>query len=266
MFTGDCFAATSSSESVDATIGSLKLSISGFIAPYASVVLTSDSIFLASTVADANGNFSFSDVVVNSGFSGYCFDAIDQRRLGESYTCFGSEPVTSNTSITGIFLPPTLGVQREEIQLGNNAMFWGYSMPFATIILHISDGSDLHVNTDKSGYYQTTVLLRNTGSYQISAEGIYNNQLSAKPDKSVSIRVLGVTQSLINKSKNAIQIGTKALSGYPLGILWLAIPLLLIIAFLTNLYLNTSKWVRNTLELDWYLDMLKKYTRRRSKK
>jgi hypothetical protein len=106
---------------VSASVGEFYLSVSGYIAPFASLVLTSDGVFYRSTVADKFGNFSLTDIEIKAGFSKFCILAKDFHNLGESYTCFSFPPATGDIIMKDIFLPPTLALERSEITSGSNA-------------------------------------------------------------------------------------------------------------------------------------------------
>ena len=76
IFSGFCQAASKGSASVNVSgrIGEFCLSVSGYISPYASVVMTSDGVFLGATVADKNGVFAFECRLIRKGFSHFCLD------------------------------------------------------------------------------------------------------------------------------------------------------------------------------------------------
>ena len=76
------------STQVEGTVGQFFLNLYGFISPFASVVLSSNGSYITGVTADAQGNFSFTQILINKGFSNFCLDAIDFKRVGESYTCF----------------------------------------------------------------------------------------------------------------------------------------------------------------------------------
>lgn len=119
---GASAASKSGSTQVFGSIGEFYLNISGFISPFASIVMTSDGVFIRAIVADENDNFSISEVLIKKGFSHFCLDAIDFKRIGKSYTCFSFPPAEADITMTDIFLPPTLGLSREEIANGQTRL------------------------------------------------------------------------------------------------------------------------------------------------
>src|ERR1035437_4704496 len=119
---------SSSAVQVQASVGQFYLSLWGYASPFASISLTFDGVFMRATVADEKGNFIISQVLIKAGFTNFCLDAIDFKRLGESYTCFSIPPATGSVTMKDIFLPPTLGLSRTTINVGGRATAFGYKI------------------------------------------------------------------------------------------------------------------------------------------
>lgn len=236
VFTQSAFSATSllpgKSTTVSATIGSYYLTISGYVAPYASVVLLSNDYALKSAVADANGYFTISNIIVTKGFSKFCVDAVDVKRLGDSYTCINIPPMSGDYQKTNVFLPPTLGVQRSEVKVGDNAVIWGYSMPGAKVVVHLSDGRSVTTTADPSGYYEVHVRMDKAGEYELFADATYHNAASLKPDRTTSLMALSTGEQLVKQGGSLLDKILKFLIGNPWGLLFVIIPLLLLIVWL----------------------------------
>lgn len=218
--------------SVNATIGEYYISLSGFIAPYASIVLTTDNLVMRSVTADANGYFYISDVLVKAGFNHFCFTAVDVKRLGESQACFTIPPVMANYTRTNIFLPPTIGLFRTQITAGSNAIIWGYSMPGATVTIHASNGKTYTAIADKTGFYQITANIASAGTYDLSATAVLKGQNSEKPTNKVTLIALTLAQSTSQTVGNWFLNLLKKLFGLPLGPLWFVLPILILIFIL----------------------------------
>lgn len=127
--------AKSGSAVVTASVGDKYLNVNGYQSPNASIVIqTSSGIFLESTTADGNGYFSITNILITDDFPGFCFTAIDFRRIGESESCVDiTEVVTESQTYSDIFLPPTIGLSRKLIAAGEDAQIFGYSMPQAQV-------------------------------------------------------------------------------------------------------------------------------------
>ncbi len=216
---------------VGAQVGQFTVNLSGFIAPYASVVMTIDDTIVRSTVADADGYFFLSQILVQEGTDHFCLTAVDVRRLGQSKACFVVPPIYGNYSKNNIFLPPTLGVYKREINAGTDGLAWGYSMPGATVTLHLSDGRTLTVVADQNGYYQFTPRFDEPGTFELFADASYHNQNSEKPVNKVEIIALSVAQQ-VGKTTENVGKTVGNLFSTPWGFLLLVIPIIILIIIL----------------------------------
>lgn len=217
---------------VSAAIGQFSVSISGYIAPYASVVLTSGGTVIYSATADATGNFSMTQILVKQGFSKFCLDAVDVKRLGQSEACFNIPPITGNYAKSNIFLPPTIGLFRTEISAGSNALIWGYSMPGAVVTVHSSDGKIYTATADKDGFYQVNAHIEKAGTYDLYADAQYQSKPSEKPTNKVTLLALTFAEQANRNVSNWLKNLLTFLFNIPLGPLWLAIPILILIFIL----------------------------------
>ena len=232
--------AVSDTVSVDAQVGKYTVSLSGFIAPYASVVMTIDNTVVRSTVADANGYFYLTGILVKGDFNHYCLTAVDVKRLGKSKACFTMPKVTGNYTKSNIFLPPTLGLYKKQINAGQTAEAWGYTMPGATVTLHTSDGRTFTITADNTGYFEFKPQFDNAGVYELFADASYHKQQSENPVDKVKLTALSVAgqvgQTVQNVGKNVTQL----ISG-PVGFLLLAIPIIILIIILLRKLMHGYK-------------------------
>lgn len=217
--------------SVSATIGEYYLSVSGYISPFASVALIIDGIYYRGTVADANGNFSISSVRIKSGLTGFCLQAKDFHNLGESYSCFHVPPAAGNIKKENIFLPPTLALQRAEIAAGSSVLAFGYTMPGATVKLHIGSRI-LTVTADKNGYFVVTIEGLKAGEYQLFADATYNGHDSVSPSRFLKLKALGWWEQLLALLKQIWTWFVGLLVGTGIGLLWIGLPLIILIFIL----------------------------------
>lgn len=217
---------------VSATVGQYYLGITGYIAPFASIVLLSNDQPLKTTTADANGYFSFSNVIITKGFSGFCLDAVDVKRLGESYKCFTFAPATKDVVMQNLFLPPTLGLQRSQINQGDQAVMWGYSMPGAHVVIHFNNGQIFTTTADNSGFYEVKTTINSAGQYELFADATYQNKNSLIPDKKVTLLALSTSEQIVKLGQNWLNKLWKFLIGSPWGIVLLILPILLFILLL----------------------------------
>lgn len=216
---------------VSATIGEYYLSVSGYISPFASVALIIDGIYYRGTVADANGNFSITGVRIKSGLTGFCLQAKDYHNLGESYSCFKIPPASGNVTKKDIFLPPTLAIERSEIAAGSRVLAFGYTMPGATVRLHIA-GRILTVTADKTGYFVVTIDGLSAGEYQLYADATYNGHDSVAPSRFLKLRALSLWEQFLAFLREIWKFIVGLLVGTGIGLLWVGMPIIILIFIL----------------------------------
>ncbi len=225
---------------VKVSINGFTFSLSGYLAPYASITLTSNGNVFASTTADAQGNFSFPSVKVAKGFSLFCLDGIDYKRLGESEACFTIPPVIGPFSKSAIFLPPTLGVFRSDVTIGDNALVFGYGMPNALISIKLDNRVICEKTADSGGYYECNFAIRKEGNHEVYADSRLNGKASEPQLKRVIIKGVSLTKVTPTPSLgNIIDI----LHGLPGILIALFIGLLLIILLIILLRRRNPSWL-----------------------
>ncbi|MDO8335475.1 MAG: hypothetical protein Q7T74_01680 [Candidatus Saccharibacteria bacterium] len=247
---------------VNATVGTTTLSISGYQSPYASIIIkTQSGTFITSTTADENGYFSVSNVLINGTNLIYCFQAADFKRVGISESCITIPgPITGDVTYTDVFLPPTIGLSKKQINAGQDAVIYGYSMPGATVYIVI-EGKVITVTADQDGYY--TYIYRNVpaGVFSISATASLEDKSSLTPTNDVVLEALSITQQITDTGEKVIEKVEKKVPFNILPFLLLALALLVAIGIL--LYkLKFRLWVifidfmrrRKKMHHDWFLD------------
>lgn len=234
---------------VGARVGEFYLNLSGYASPYASVVLTVDGNFIRSTVADQNGIFYFTAVGVSRGFDHFCLTQVDFRRIGDSEGCLTITPITQDTTINDIFLPPTIGILRKQIGTDEEGVIYGYSMPNATITIKIKDGKTITVTTDATGYYSYRVGGLAAGKYFFTADAQLGEKKSLPPTKSVELDVLSRAQQLTITTAGFLQKIIDLLAKTGIGyILLILILLVIIIALLLILRPGWTKLLADKLK------------------
>ncbi len=220
------------STTVSGTIGNYYLTLKGYIAPFASIVLYgADGAFLKATTADSKGYFTVTDLLVKKGFSKVCFDAVDFKRLGESYSCLTFKPIEGQTTIEDIFLPPTLGLSRSEIAAGSSAIAWGYSMPYAIVTVHV--GNVVYTTTaDSNGYYQIELKNVKAGVYSLYSTAELNAKPSLDPQKKVQLKALSWWEQFIAWLINLWKKIWVFLTSFTITPFWIAIPVFILIIIL----------------------------------
>lgn len=217
---------------VAGTVGEFYLNITGFASPFSSISLYIDNVFIRATVADENGNFSISQVLIKNGLSKFCLKTIDAKQLGSSESCISFPPSSGSLEKKDIFLPPTLALLKNQIPEGSSTIAYGYTMPGAKVTLHLSNGNKLTTKADSSGYFEFILKNLKAGKYTLYATAKYKNIDSLAPSKKLDLTVLSKTGQAIVKVGNFWDWLWKLLTSWGLGPLWLAIPIIILIIIL----------------------------------
>lgn len=219
--------------SVSATVGEFYLTVSGFISPFASVVLASlQDTFLQSVVADGTGNFSFERIPIEPGFAGFCLTAVDFKQLGESKTCFSFPPATDSVVMTDIFLAPTLGLSKTEIGVGSTAFAFGYTMPGAVVSIYINAIQFITATADSAGYYEVELKDLPVGQHEVYSRAQLQAKESVKPTKSAQIKVLSIGETATGTIGNLLDRAVGLITTLWFVPLLIAIPLIILIIIL----------------------------------
>lgn len=248
---------------IGASVGNFHITISGYQSPYASIVLTTDSgTFIGSTVADSKGYFSISNALITDTATVYCLRAVDFKRLGESDTCVTlSSNVTSDVTYKDIFLPPTIALSKKQINQGQDAVIYGYTMPNGIVYLNI-EGKIITITADATGFYTYTYKGVPAGIFRISATGELAGKKSLAPTNNVVLEALSIPKQVAN---NLTAVGNQIQKTVPFNLLpFLFAGLIFLIAIGFLLYkLRVRFWVifvdflrrRKKMHHDWFLDI-----------
>jgi len=225
----ETIATKSGSQSIKATVGGIRVIASGFIAPYTSIVLSSDGNVYRTTVSDEKGFFSIENLLP-IGFSTVCFSAVDAKRLGESYSCLSPEIPKGDLILKDIFLPPTIGLNHNQVTEGSDALIYGYTMPSARVKIKLMAGKETFITADNLGYYEYILKKVKAGSYELFAGATYKGKDSQEPIKPAVLKAVAVASSFIDSIKRA----------------WVLIAVLILVGILVILVMRHKKLLRLT--------------------
>ena len=129
---------------------------SGRAYPKSVVTLLKDAQVAASTVADPDSNFAIT--LSNLSAGNYIFSVYGEDKDGIRSSLFTfSVSVTAGviTNIGGIFIAPTVAVDKSEVKKGDNLAIFGQSANKSEITIMISSDEDYFLKTsaDSSGVY-----------------------------------------------------------------------------------------------------------------
>ncbi len=150
--------------------------------PKSTVTLLKDAQIAATTIAGEDANFQISI----SGLSGgnYIFSLYSEDKAGRRSSLLTFQvSVTQGaiTSVTGIFIAPTIAVDKSMVKRGDNIAIFGQSVPHADIVILVNSEEDFFARTisDVGGIYlhnfDTSIL--EYGSHSAKSKASIGNQL-----------------------------------------------------------------------------------------
>ena len=157
---------------------------SGRAYPKSTITLLKDAQIAITTIAGADANFSIS----LSGLSGgnYIFSVYseDNKGIRSSLLTFPVS-VTSGTTanVGGIFIAPTIAVDKSEVKRGDNITIFGQSTPASEITISVNSDEEFFVKklSDASGayvlYFDTSVL--EMGQHNTKSKVALNGDISS---------------------------------------------------------------------------------------
>ena len=174
--------------------------------PDSHVTLARDGQFLAETTAGPDAQFQFTISGVTPGaytYSVWSEDARAVRSLSKSFTVSVSPGV--GTVISGIFLPPTIEVDKSQVKRGDPITLLGASAPSAQVSVVVHSAQELVKSTlaDKNGVwkYVLDTLELEYGSHDASARS--KNAVGLSPLSAAVSFVVGDTTVLATAEKKS---------------------------------------------------------------
>ncbi|MBP9695452.1 MAG: hypothetical protein KBD73_03565 [Candidatus Magasanikbacteria bacterium] len=152
--------------------------------PKSTVTLLKDAQVVASTVADMNANFSFTLGGLVGGHYIFSVYSEDSKGVRSSLFTFPIGITTgATTQIGGIFIAPTLGVDKTEVRKGDTITIFGQSVAEADVTISVHSNEEIFKKTvaDKDGVYlynfDTSVLER--GDHITKSKSAYDGEISS---------------------------------------------------------------------------------------
>jgi hypothetical protein len=160
------------------------VTFSGRAYPSSKVSLLKDGQLVITTIAGPDSKFL---ITLNSGLGdgNYLFSLYGEDSSGRHSTLFNvTLYITSGTATTvsGIFLAPTIAVDKSQVKQGDNLAIFGQSAPTSDIIISVHSPIEIFENThsDQNGIYlynlDTSFL--NYGQHQTKSKASIANEIS----------------------------------------------------------------------------------------
>ncbi|MFH0951460.1 MAG: hypothetical protein V1765_03245 [bacterium] len=152
--------------------------------PGSEVVLLQDAKVTASVVVGADANFTITLNKLTAGnfiFSLYTEDKYGQRSSLLTFPVSVTEGAT--TTISGIFIAPTIAVDKSQVKLGDNLAIMGQSFPSSKITIT--------VNSDTPQFFSATADTQGVYLYNLDTAVLEVGQHLAKSKATVANEISG---------------------------------------------------------------------------
>lgn len=152
--------------------------------PGSVVVLLKDSQLAVRTVAGPDAIFSINLTGLSSG--SYIFSVYGEDKSDRQSTLLNF-PITitygATTNVSGIFLAPTIAVDKSEVKKGDNIAIFGQSAPHTDVTIAVNSNEEFFnkVKTDSTGayLYNFDSTLLEVGQHSTKSKGSLDNAISA---------------------------------------------------------------------------------------
>lgn len=150
--------------------------------PKSAVTLLKDAQIAATTVAGTDSNFQITLAGLSAGNYIFSVYGEDSKGIRSSLLTFPvSVTAGATTKVSGIFIAPTIAVDKSEVKRGDNVAIFGQSVPQSDIVVSVNSEEEFFRKTisDKDGIYLYNFdsSLLETGQHFAKAKASTGNQL-----------------------------------------------------------------------------------------
>jgi len=181
------------------------INISGRAFPLSQVTILKDGQIAASTIAGPDSLFSLSLTSLSAGYYNFAVYSEDENNIKSAMFVFNIYIISgAMTSVSGIFIAPTISVDQSQVPQGEIITIFGQSTKNADISIQINSEEThiINANSDSNGIYlssfDTTPL--EEGNHTIKSRASLANEYSPF---SKSLGLLVGDESLIYLEPNA---------------------------------------------------------------
>lgn len=128
--------------------------------PKSRVVITENGQTLLQTVAGGDASFSFTLQGVTAGSHTFAVYGVDPSGMRSVPLTFAEVlPAAAATAVEGVFIAPTIAVDKATVKRGDNLIIFGHAAASSTVTISIHSAVEQFVNatTDKDGAYLFTL-------------------------------------------------------------------------------------------------------------
>ncbi len=184
-----------------------QINLSGRAFPLSKVTVLKDGQIAITTIAGPDAKFSVSLSGLSSGnytFSVYGEDDNQRRSILFTFPVFITQGAA--TDISGIFIAPTIAIDKSEVKKGDNISIFGQSAPSSTITIGVtSEEKFVKTQADKNGayLYNLDTASLEIGDHAARSKSALEDQITPF-SKTVSFKV--GTESVLAKEINQIPV------------------------------------------------------------
>ncbi len=165
----------------------------GLAAPAATVTVTRGSQAIGTVTADGQASFSITLTDQPAGQQTYVVGAADDEgRALKSVTFVLNLSASTVTIVTGVFLGPSIAVDRTSVKLGQFVTVTGTTAPQSSVTVTVSSTpKDYTINADSAGNWSKLVNTEEigVGTHAAQARARYNGSQTSAVSDSVSFAV-----------------------------------------------------------------------------
>jgi hypothetical protein len=177
------------------------VNFSGMAYPSEKVTILKDGNIAVTTIADPTARFSVSLTNLTGGtytFSVYGTDVHGTKSLTFSFPIFITEGTTVNVS--GIFLSPTINIDKSEVKRGESLLVFGQTIPGANLNVVFNSNEEIirQTKTDITGLYSYSM---DTSPLEYGNHGVKSKTILDQTISATSIE-LPFLVSLVSKLKD----------------------------------------------------------------
>jgi hypothetical protein len=162
--------------------GAAIVNFSGRAYPRSTVTILKDAQVAISTIADATSNFSASLTGLAAG--NYFFSVYSEDNNGNrsSLLTFPVSVTVGTTNITGIFIAPTIAVDKSQVRRGDNIAIFGQTTPQSEVTIQVnSDGphfAKTQADTIGAYLYNFDTVPLEFGDHSTKSKAAKDNEIS----------------------------------------------------------------------------------------
>jgi hypothetical protein len=185
--------------------GDATANFSGRAYPKSSITLLKDAQIGATSVAGADAQFQIS--LTNLSAGNYIFSVYSEDKSGKRSSLL-SFPVSVTagaiTNVGGIFIAPTIDVDKSQVKQGDNIAIFGQSSPASEVTITINSETELFakVKSDASGAYLYTLDTAplEKGNHLAKSKAAVKNEISSF---GTSIGFVVGTENILKQARSA---------------------------------------------------------------